>query len=270
MKGWIGKILVTILGIGLLVYSATRSVDFIALTLPADRQVLAFFGLAALDGGIIVWLLAFQFGSHGGAQRGISLMMILVDFIGAVAMFTADTIYNTGQAGLTAAFDQNTMMTFVIALSGIIALNIGAGLAFHITDPDHMRKMAEEEAISRIEDQARKQVEENSHNLAAELAPIMGAAWVEQTRARALAGLNKGHTLALPPQIIDGKVKESPAPVEKKEEVPSPAPTAPAPKGYQYSLIETVDGWQMVLIPAPSFQTIHVNGNGVSKNGISG
>ena len=70
------------------------------MTLPADKQVLAYFGLAALDGGLLAWLLAYLHGSHGGWQRGIAIMMVLVDFIGAVAMFTLDTIYNTGKAGL--------------------------------------------------------------------------------------------------------------------------------------------------------------------------
>jgi hypothetical protein len=184
MKNWIGKILITILGLALLVYSATRSVDFISMTLPADRQIMAYFGLAALDGGIIVWLMAFMYGSHGGAQRGISILMVGVDFVGAVAMFTADTILNTGEAGLTGRIDKESMLTFVVVLSLIIALNIGAGLAHHITDPDHMRKMADEEAHGKIEDQARNMVSKQADQLAAELAPVIADHWMAQTRAK--------------------------------------------------------------------------------------
>jgi hypothetical protein len=207
MKKWIGKILVTLLGLALLVYSATRSIDFISLTLPPDRQVLAYFGLAALDGGIIVWLLAFMYGSHGGAQRGISLMMILVDFLGAVAMFTADTIFNTGKAGLTTAFDQDQMMTFVLVLSIIIALNIGAGLAHHLTDPDHMRKMADEEAYSKIEDNARDRVSKESESLAAELAPVIAEAWITETRAKYMNAIKKAGG-SLPANIIDAQAQD--------------------------------------------------------------
>jgi hypothetical protein len=47
----IGVLLVTLLGGALLVYSASRSLDFIELTLPDDRKILAYFGLAALAGG---------------------------------------------------------------------------------------------------------------------------------------------------------------------------------------------------------------------------
>ncbi len=49
----LGQISATVLAGLLLVYSATRSLDFISLTLPADKQILAWFGLAALDGGLI-------------------------------------------------------------------------------------------------------------------------------------------------------------------------------------------------------------------------
>lgn len=90
----IGMLLVTILGGALLVYSATRSLDFIELTLPEDRKILAYFGLAALDGGLIAWLLSYLYGSRGGWQRAISILMVCVDVIGAVSMFTLDTLYN--------------------------------------------------------------------------------------------------------------------------------------------------------------------------------
>ena len=67
----IGALIVTLLGIVLLVYSATRSLDFIMLTLPPERQIMAYFGLAALDGGLIAWLLSYLYGSRGGWQRAI-------------------------------------------------------------------------------------------------------------------------------------------------------------------------------------------------------
>ena len=65
----IGVLFITVLGGALLIYSATRSLDFISLTLPKDRQVLAYFGLAALDGGILAWLLSYLYGSRGGIYK---------------------------------------------------------------------------------------------------------------------------------------------------------------------------------------------------------
>ena len=188
----IGILLVTILGGALLVYSATRSLDFIELTLPADRKVLAYFGLAALDGGLVAWLLSYLYGSRGGWQRAISILMVIVDTLGAIAMFTFDTLYNTGKAGMTNAMTPEQMTNAVLALSGIIALNIIATIAHHITDPDKLREQAEEEAFAKVEDAALKQISKNADSLAAQLAPVMAADWQAQTQAKYLSYVGTG------------------------------------------------------------------------------
>lgn len=188
----IGMLLVTILGGALLVYSATRSLDFIELTLPEDRKILAYFGFAALDGGLIAWLLSYLYGSRGGWQRAISILMVCVDVVGAIAMFTLDTLYNTGKAGMTKAMTPEEMTSAVLGLSGIIALNIIATVAHHITDPDKLREQAEEEAFSKVEDATLKQISKNADQLAAGLAPIMAADWQAQTQARYMSYVGTG------------------------------------------------------------------------------
>ena len=188
----IGVLLVTILGGALLVYSATRSLDFISLTLPADKQVLAYFGRAALDGGLVAWLMSYLNGSRGAWQRAISILMVLVDVVGAIAMFTLDTLYNTGKAGMTKAMTPEEMTTAVLGLSGIIALNIIATIAHHITDPEKLREQAEEEAFAKVEDAALKQIAKNADTLAAQLAPVMAADWQAQTQAKYLSYVGTG------------------------------------------------------------------------------
>ncbi len=188
----IGVLLVTILGGALLVYSATRSLDFIELTLPSDRAVLAYFGLAALDGGIIAWLLSYLNGSRGAWQRAISILMVIVDTCGAIAMFTLDTLYNTGKNGITAAMTPEAITNAVLGLSAIIALNIIATLAHHVTDPDKLREQAEEEAFAKVEDATLKQISKNADSLAANLAPIMAADWQAQTQARYMSYVGTG------------------------------------------------------------------------------
>ena len=188
----IGILLVTILGGALLVYSATRSLDFISLTLPADKQVLAYFGLAALDGGLVAWLLSYLYGSRGAWQRAISILMVCVDTLGAIAMFTMDTLYNTGKAGMTAIMTQSEMTTAILALSGVIALNIMAVIAHHITNPEKLREQAEEEAFAKVEDATLKQIAKNADTLAAQLAPVMAADWQAQTQAKYLSYVGTG------------------------------------------------------------------------------
>lgn len=186
----IGQTLVLLLGLFLLAYSATRSIDFISLTLPPDKQILAWCGLAALDGGLLAWFICFMYGAKGGWQRGLCLLMVVADFIGVVTMFTLDTLYNTGQSGMTTALSSGEIFTAVLALSGVIAANIAGTLAYHLLDPNHLKAMAEEEAFSKVEDAARKQISENADALAAELSPVIAADWMAKSRSKYLASVD--------------------------------------------------------------------------------
>ena len=199
----LGQLFASVLGLVLLVYSATRSLDFISLTLPPDRQILAWFGLAALDGGLLAWLLAYLYGSHGGWQRAISLIMVVVDLLGAVAMFTLDTLYQTGQTGMTKALTAEELQTAVLGLSGVIALNIVATVAHHLTEPDKLKEQAQEEAFAKVEDATLKQISDNADQLAAEVAPMLAADWMMNTRARYLANLGTGRM-----PVIDATAKD--------------------------------------------------------------
>jgi hypothetical protein len=179
MLNKLGNLLAPILGLALLVYSATRSLDFISLTLPANKQILAWFGLAALDGGIVAWLLAFLYGSGSGWQRAIAFLMVVVDFFGAVAIFTLDTIYNAGSSGLVASMAPETIQTAILALSLVIAINIGATIAHQMLDPEALQRQAEEEARAQIEDQALTLIRQNARQLASQVAPQVAGAWRE-------------------------------------------------------------------------------------------
>lgn len=178
----IGSLVVSILALALLAYSAARSLDFISLTLPPDQKILAWFGLAALDGGLIAWLLAFLYGSSGW-QRPIAGLMILVDFLGVCAMFTLDTLYQSGKAGMVATMGADEMRGVVLLLSGVIAANIGATVAHHLMEPGRLRAMAEEEAMDKISDAVLKQISQNADGLAAELSPQIAADWSQRVRA---------------------------------------------------------------------------------------
>jgi hypothetical protein len=200
----LGSIMVFVLGAVLLAYSASRSLNFIELTLPADQKGLAYFGLAALDGGLIGWTLSYLKGSKGW-QRAIALIMAMVDLIGVIGMFTMDTLYNSGEAGLTKAMDAQQMTNAVLAMSVIIGLNIAATIFHHMVDPESLREQAEEEAFDRVESATLKQIARNAEQLAAQLAPTLAADWMRQTQARYMANIGTaqvGKILDLPAQDV--------------------------------------------------------------------
>lgn len=199
----LGILTVLALGVVLLGYSATRSLDFIRLTLPPDRAILAYFGLAALDGGLIAWLLSYLYGSRGW-QRVISFVMIIADLAGAVGMFTLDTLYNTGKAGMTTALTADELESAVLVLSGVIAMNIAAAVAHHMVDPDQLKAQAEEDAFDKVEAATLKQISKNADQLAAQLAPTLAADWMEHTRARYMAVVGTGRI----PTLLDGTAQD--------------------------------------------------------------
>lgn len=182
----LGQISATVLAGLLLIYSATRSLDFISLTLPPDKQILAWFGLAALDGGLIAWTLAYLHGAKGW-QRPIAFGMVVIDLLGVIAMFTLDTLYNAGANGVTVSLLPEEIYYAVLALSGVIGLNIAATVATHLMAPDALRAQAEEEADDKIETATLEQITKNADTLAAELAPIVAADWVSKKRVQHMA-----------------------------------------------------------------------------------
>ena len=218
MKQKIGGVLATVIGLILLVYSAFRSYDFVVLTLPPDKAIVGYFALAALDGGIIAWLLSYLYGSNNSWQRSIALVMVIIDFLGAVVMFSLDTIYNAGQAGLVQQLDANTLQTAMLALSGIIAINIGATIGHHLLDPEVLRRQAEEEARATIEEQALKLIAQDAPRLAAEVAPQVASAWRESMTIEYGHRLKKVRT----PKTLPATVEEPPI---EAEQVPATNPT---------------------------------------------
>lgn len=181
-----GRMSATALAVLLLIYSATRSLDFISLTLPPNRQILAWFGLAALDGGLIAWTLAYLHGAKGW-QRPIAFGMVIVDLLGAIGMFTLDTLYNSGANGMTVTLTQEEIFYSVLALSGVIGLNIAATVATHLMSPEALKQQAEEEADDKIETATLEKITQNADTLAAEVAPIVAADWVSKKRVQHMA-----------------------------------------------------------------------------------
>jgi len=61
----VAMVLLYVIGGALLIYAASRSLDFISSTLPGNQQIVGFLGLAATSGGMIAWLMLFMFHSEG-------------------------------------------------------------------------------------------------------------------------------------------------------------------------------------------------------------
>jgi hypothetical protein len=169
---------------GLMVYAALRSLHFIQMSLPADSQLLGYLGLLATSGGMLGWLLVFLHKAAGVWQKVISFVMIGVCAAGEVALFALDTLYVTGEFGLIAAMTPEEVRAVLLGLSGLIAANILATVAYHIFEPENMRDMKEGFVKDRLETEAMKIIEKRGEEIARELAPRIAEQWAADFEAR--------------------------------------------------------------------------------------
>jgi hypothetical protein len=188
MKQKMATALVTLMGISLLGYTASRTLNFIRMTLPLDQHDTAYLALVAFDGGLLLWTAFYLHGAKGPWQRGIAALMIVVSLVGVLIGFGADTLYTAtgfGLAKMTAGDAQSAIWAMVI----IIGLNVAAVTITHMTHPDALRAQAEEEAHDRITMATLEQIKQNATQLAAELAPQLASKWTHDMRSQHLQGI---------------------------------------------------------------------------------
>lgn len=172
MKKAIALILGLLIGGGLMIYSASRTVDLLQMTLPTGQKDMAYLALLAFDGGLVAWALVFMFGAEGAWQRAIAGLMTVVCLVGVLVGFGADQILGARTGGLIdpARISNDFGLTATLATVGIIAANIAAIVFFHIMSPENKRRMQEENFKSQIEDAAETKSNEQIPALAAALA----------------------------------------------------------------------------------------------------
>lgn len=158
-----------VIGGGLLVYAASRSLDFVQTTLPANDQALGYFALLATSGGMIGWLLVFLYRADGIIQRGTALLMVLLDFLGEAALFTMDTLYRSGENGLVGQMTQSEIRTVILGMSALIAINIFATIVFELGRIDVLKEIAEGAARDLVMFKALARIEKDSETVADEM-----------------------------------------------------------------------------------------------------
>ena len=176
----IGKIAFYVLLLGLFAYAASRSLDFIQSTLPPNQKVIGFLGLFATEGGSIIWLVVFLKEASGLPQKAISVLIAIVDMLGSIGLFTFDTLYRSGENGAIAALTPDDIRNVILGLSGLIGLNLISAFAFHVMNPENMRKMREDSAHDAVQTSLLKQIEDEAEHMAQQMTPLLFAQWQEK------------------------------------------------------------------------------------------
>ena len=167
---WIGKLLFVAMAIALIVYAASRTLDFVNSTLGENDQVIGYLALFATTGGALAWLAVFLWSSEGIAQKGIALVMIIIDVIGEITLFTIDTLLTSGTNGLTAALAPEEIRLTVLGMSALIGFNIVAIFAFHIMDVENLENIENHFAEWKIKTAIQKAKAAKAESIADEIA----------------------------------------------------------------------------------------------------
>jgi hypothetical protein len=209
MNKAIASIITLLVGAVLMVYSASRTLALLQMTLPAGQGDMAFLALAAFDGGLVAWALTFMYGAEGAFQRAISLLMIVVCLVGVVVGFGGDSIIGASMGGIIdkSTVNQQFGLTVVLATVAIIALNISAVVAFHVLSPANRRHMQEESFSDHIEEAAFKKSKEAIPQLAADLAERLTVSRMSGLNAKyqnliAAESVRSEHPVLLPKPMV--------------------------------------------------------------------
>jgi hypothetical protein len=179
MNKSLGSILLLIVAGLLLGYTAFRSVDILRQTLPEDAQVLAYIGLAGLDGGLVAWTIFRLKSARGEAQNAISLLMVIVQLAGVAITSIGDSLMRTAGA----VMPDYVLLAVTWGVPAIIAINIVAYTAIHLTDPGAAIERARREMEDEIKRQTAEQIRASASTLAGTIAPEAAAHHARQLRA---------------------------------------------------------------------------------------
>ena len=192
---WIARVVFYAIAVGLFVYAASRSLDFITATLPPSQKIVGYLGLLATGGGAIGWLVTFLFHAQGTGQKGLSIVFVVLDLLGEAMLFTFDTLYRSSQTGMIASLSQDQIQMVIVGLSALIFLNIAAITAFHLLDPATSRRMREESARDVLDNAVLETIENRAPQLANQIAPQIAAQWEADFAQRFgdMSALGLGH-----------------------------------------------------------------------------
>lgn len=145
------------LGIGLLIYAASRTLDFVQMTMPADKQIMGYLYLLSTGIGSIIWAQTYLKKAKGSTQRALSFGMGILDLIGEFVLVYADTIYVSSQTG-QAVMTESELSTFLLASVALMAINAIAYYAFKLSDPVASAEQKAQDLVDEITDAAHKQM----------------------------------------------------------------------------------------------------------------
>jgi len=200
---FIGILVLGLMVLALLIYTATRTLHFLQMTFPPDMQYVAYLALVAFDVGILGWTLFATTAAEGAPQRAIAYSMIFVCVVGVVVATIADTALVSQQNGITKA-PPNIATIGMWGSIIVIVLNVVAGICTHLFSPSHMRKFELESVHDEIHQLTIDHIKSRARDIMPQLAAENAEHWVRQTMSEVVGTLpHNANQQLLPARVVE-------------------------------------------------------------------
>ena len=174
-----GKWVLWLIVLGMLLFTATRTLHFLQATFPPGQGYVAFIALAGFDLGILAWFYYATSSARGAKQRALAYGMIFVCAAGVIFTTIADMLTVAGANGVTKVPpDIGTIGLW--GCMGVIVLNVLAGILVHLLDPAHLQHMREEEIHDKIIDATHIEIEKRAGQIAPMVAERVAQHWEDK------------------------------------------------------------------------------------------
>lgn len=203
-----GKIVLWGLIIGMLAYTATRTIHFLQLTFPPDQQYVAYLGLAAFDIGVLGWFYFATQSAEGTLQRVIAYGMIFICAGGVLATTITDMTLVSSQNGLTKIpKDIGTLGLWAVII--VISLDFLAGILAHLADPAHQKHFEMQNAKDVIHTTTMTHIKQQANMIAPQIAAQVSEYWARQVAAEMtgqIPGAKQPLQLTDPSNVVQGSL----------------------------------------------------------------
>jgi hypothetical protein len=182
----IANILLGALTIALTIFTASRTLDLLSQWLPVQQGIYVWLGLAAFEGGFLMWCLFFANAAKGSIQRGVALLMVVFCFLGIAVATISDLVLTGAKDGKLPPINENLQEAIVVFIGLVIVINVAAFAATKLISPDKLQQWARQDAEDKIFEEEHKAIRELAPYVAANMAPMRAQQWAQQTWDRLL------------------------------------------------------------------------------------
>lgn len=203
--------------IAVILWTASLTMEVMTFVLPNNPAV-KYFALALFDGGALVWLGIYTNKAKGTPQRGMSLLLFGVDFLGVVLM-TAGGVYLGGQTLTEIPAWIGSAIVNGVILSTLA--NVGGAYYYHANNPATRETIQAQELEDTLTEEAMRQARVNVQREARQLGAIMARRATARIKYRLALPMSENERAEWDGEVTDGSVIE-PA------QLPAPADDIPA------------------------------------------